>query len=81
LILDRRSSHPVQQVSQRSPAPTAGDDFPKDRRCASKPIEGQNRISELNRAAFDFAKELIVREHFVFDETDAWSEHRPSAPS
>jgi hypothetical protein len=36
-------------------------------------------VVRLNRAAFDFAKELIVRENFVFDERDAWSEHRPSA--
>lgn len=28
-------------------------------------------VVRLNRAAFDFAKELIVREHFVFDERDA----------
>ena len=33
----------------------------------------------LNRAAFDFAKKLVVAERFVFDERDAWSEHRPSA--
>ena len=34
---------------------------------------------KLNRTAFDFAKELIVAGRFVFDERDAWSEHRPSA--
>ena len=34
---------------------------------------------KLNRIAFDFAKELIVAGRFVFDERDAWSEHRPSA--
>ena len=33
----------------------------------------------LNRAAFEFAKELIVEGRYVFDERDAWSEHRPSA--
>jgi hypothetical protein len=33
---------------------------------------------KLNRTAFDFAKELIVAGRFVFDERDAWSEHRPS---
>jgi hypothetical protein len=30
-------------------------------------------------AEFDFAKELIVREHFVSDERDACGEHRSSA--
>ena len=34
---------------------------------------------KLNRTAFDFAKELIVAGRFVFDEREAWSEHRPSA--
>ena len=33
---------------------------------------------KLNRTAFEFAKELIVVGRFVFDERDAWSEHRPS---
>jgi hypothetical protein len=33
----------------------------------------------LNRRAFEHAKELINEEKFVFDERDAWSEHRPSA--
>ena len=33
----------------------------------------------LNRSAFDHAKELIAGDKFVFDERDAWSEHRPSA--
>ena len=36
-------------------------------------------VVKLNRTAFDFAKELIVAGRFVFDERDAWSEHRPSA--
>ena len=33
----------------------------------------------LNRKAFDHAKKLIEQGHFVFDERDDWSEHRPSA--
>jgi hypothetical protein len=33
----------------------------------------------LNRRAFEHAKELINEGRFVFDERDAWSEHRPSA--
>jgi hypothetical protein len=33
----------------------------------------------LNRVAFDHAIELINKGKFVFDERDAWSEHRPSA--
>jgi hypothetical protein len=33
----------------------------------------------LNRRAFNHAKELINEKRFVFDERDAWSEHRPSA--
>jgi hypothetical protein len=33
----------------------------------------------LNRHAFEHAKELIDEGRFVFDERDAWSEHRPSA--
>jgi hypothetical protein len=33
----------------------------------------------LNRRAFDHAKALISEGQFVFDERDAWSEHRPSA--
>jgi hypothetical protein len=34
----------------------------------------------LNRRAYEHAKELINDGRFVFDERDAWSEHRPSAP-
>jgi hypothetical protein len=34
---------------------------------------------KLNQTAFDFAKELITAGRFVFDQRDAWSEHRPSA--
>ena len=34
---------------------------------------------KINRGAFDHAKELINQGGFVFDERDAWSEHRPSA--
>jgi hypothetical protein len=33
----------------------------------------------LNRHAFEHAKELIDEGRFVFDERDAWSEHRPPA--
>src|SRR5260370_18808980 len=33
----------------------------------------------LNRRAFEHAKELINEGKFVFDERNAWSEHRPSA--
>jgi hypothetical protein len=33
----------------------------------------------LNRRAYEHAKELINKGRFVFDERDAWSEHRPSA--
>jgi len=33
----------------------------------------------LNRRAFGRAKELIEKGSVVFDERDAWSEHRPSA--
>jgi hypothetical protein len=34
---------------------------------------------KLNNRAYDYAKELIQECKFVFDERDAWSEHRPSA--
>ena len=34
---------------------------------------------KLNNPAYDHAKELIAEGRFVFDERDAWSEHRPSA--
>ena len=33
----------------------------------------------LNRRAYQHAQELINEGRFVFDERDAWSEHRPSA--
>jgi hypothetical protein len=33
----------------------------------------------LNRRAYEHAKELITEGRFIFDERDAWSEHRPSA--
>src|SRR3979411_2402605 len=33
----------------------------------------------LNRRAYEHARELINNGRFVFDERDAWSEHRPSA--
>jgi hypothetical protein len=32
----------------------------------------------LNRRAFEHAKTLIAEESIIFDERDAWSEHRPS---
>ena len=32
-----------------------------------------------NDRAFEYAKELITEGHFVSDDKDAWSEHRPSA--
>jgi hypothetical protein len=34
---------------------------------------------KLNNAAYEHAKGLISEGKFVFDERDAWSEHRPSA--
>jgi hypothetical protein len=34
---------------------------------------------KLNGRAYDYAKALIEEGKFVFDERDAWSEHRPSA--
>jgi hypothetical protein len=34
---------------------------------------------KLNRTALSYGKELINEGQFVFDERDAWSEHRPSA--
>ena len=35
----------------------------------------------LNRRAFNHAKKLINEKRFVFDERDAWSEHRkPRGP-
>src|SRR3979411_769127 len=33
----------------------------------------------LNRRAYEHARELIEEGKFVYDERDAWSEHRPSA--
>jgi hypothetical protein len=33
----------------------------------------------LNRAAFAYAKNLILEGKFIFDERDSWSEHQPSA--
>jgi hypothetical protein len=33
----------------------------------------------LNKAAFEYAQELITSGRFVYDERDDWSEHRPSA--
>ena len=34
---------------------------------------------KLNRRAYDHAKKLAKEDKVVVDETDAWSEHRPSA--
>lgn len=34
---------------------------------------------KLNRIAFDHAERLIKEGNFVFDDRDAWSEHKPSA--
>ena len=34
---------------------------------------------KLNSRAYEYAKRLISEGKFVFDERDAWSEHRPSA--
>ena len=34
---------------------------------------------KLNRGAFEYAKELIKKGNFVFDDRDAWSGHQPSA--
>jgi hypothetical protein len=34
---------------------------------------------KLNRRAYEHAKELVAEGRFVFDERDAWSEHRSSA--
>ena len=34
---------------------------------------------KLNERAFEHAKTLITERRFVYDERDAWSEHRPSA--
>lgn len=33
----------------------------------------------LSKRAFDHAKRLVKEKRVVFDERDAWSEHRPSA--
>src|SRR5438132_13017411 len=34
---------------------------------------------KLNNRVYDYAKGLVQEGKFVFDERDAWSEHRPSA--
>lgn len=34
---------------------------------------------KLNERAFEFAKELIAEDAYVYDDRDAWSEHQPSA--
>lgn len=33
----------------------------------------------LNKRAFEYAKQLIEKGSYVFDEKDMWSEHQPSA--
>ena len=33
----------------------------------------------LNKSAFEYAKRLIEKGSYVFDEKDMWSEHQPSA--
>jgi hypothetical protein len=38
-----------------------------------------NKAVKLNKTAYEHAKSLIQAGHVVFDERDAWSEHRPSA--
>jgi hypothetical protein len=34
---------------------------------------------KVNDRAFEYAKELVGRDHYVYDGRDAWSEHQPSA--
>jgi dienelactone hydrolase len=41
--------------------------------------EEKSMAVKLNRRAYEYAKRLISEGKFVFDERDAWSEHRPSA--
>src|ERR1700722_12158672 len=36
---------------------------------------------QLNKRAFDYAKQLVHKGKFVRDERDAWSEHQPTAQS
>jgi hypothetical protein len=46
----------------------------------SNDLNGRTSMAvTLNRRAYEQAKELIEEGRFVFDERDAWSEHRPSA--
>jgi hypothetical protein len=46
----------------------------------SNDLNGRTSMAvTLNRRAYEQAKELIDEGRFVFDERDAWSEHRPSA--
>jgi hypothetical protein len=35
--------------------------------------------AKLNRKAFERAQALVLEGKFVYDERDAWSDHRPSA--
>jgi len=41
--------------------------------------EEKSMAVKLNRRAYEYAKRLISEGKFVFDDRDAWSEHRPSA--
>jgi hypothetical protein len=47
-------------------------------KCSASASASADLRHQLNRTAFDFAKELIVAGRLVFDERDAWSD-RPSA--
>jgi hypothetical protein len=50
------------------------------RSCCPRQTEEENSMAAtLNRRAYEHAKELITEGRFIFDERDAWSEHRPSA--
>ena len=43
-------------------------------------IKGYEHMSViLNKRAFEYAKQLIEKGSYVFDEKDMWSEHKPSA--
>jgi hypothetical protein len=59
-----------------------GVPFRQDRRTGNERSRTERRtpmVVTLNRRAYEHAKELISEGGFVFDERDAWSEHRPSA--
>jgi len=40
---------------------------------------GEHMTVILNKSAFEYAKRLIEKGSYVFDEKDMWSEHQPSA--